>query len=113
MSERDEHDDEDDAPQEAASFLSLWMETRGTHTCELFMAALTDAVYDVMRYRHRRKDFLAVVPNIADTEFWTNTTISQDRVRYCPYCGKKVKAVRAPRRLRGKMEVPDHLPDDL
>ena len=34
-------------------------------------------------------DTLAVVPNIADTEFWTNTTISQDRVRYCPTAARR------------------------
>lgn len=103
------------------TYWGFWREHRDAHCCATLDQAIQVAVYEIVvttvrgarvsRRKRRRRRVLVVVPNLDPAVLRPR----QDRIRWCPYCGGKVRLVDAPprRRAGGPIEVPEHLPPEI
>lgn len=107
-------EEEDDAPEDDAPPLSLWMETKGTHRCEDLIESMQDAIYELVRVRFKGRLYMAIIPNIDEMAVWSNRHILQARLQYCPYCGFQMKLRPFPKNvIDGNVIVPDELPPNV
>jgi hypothetical protein len=114
-------DDGPFAPDELprTTYWGYWREQLGAHGCDQLDRAIQIAVYEIVvttvrgrrisRRKRRRRRVLVVVPNLDPAALRPR----QDRIRWCPYCGARVRLVDAPPRRRGTPEIPEGLPPEI
>jgi len=110
----------DDEPPRT-TYWGYWREHDAAHGCAALDHAIQIAVYEIVvttvrgprisRRKRRRRRVLVVVPNLDPAGLRPR----KDRIRWCPYCGAKVRLVDAPPRGRGlgRIEVPEALPPEI